>query len=187
MHHPPLVTIGAEGSQSDCDGVSPKMSARWVSRGGGVVRHGSGTLELALLVPVAPPSRGTGWLSCGLHDAAIAALRSVSVAAWTRDDSPGVFTQQGQLGVFGMTVCEGVSRYGLSLYLTQPADGAPIPRGSRTGEPMTTLARLRNGPPPIAAFRQRLIEAVVASLGLGQTIVTTGHEQLARGRRDSPL
>ena len=187
--HPPLITIGAEGS---CRELPPedvtRPAVRWVSRGGGAVLHGPGQLSLALLLPVERWQLGTGDLRELVHDAAIAAVAELGVAVHTRRDRSGLFTQQGQVGVFGMAVEHGVSSFGLffnvvdSPLLRGFVGRPPRPSGrADTDSPVgiTSLEAVRMGRVEGGTLRAALIRHVAARLQ-AEVRLFTGHEQLAR-------
>ena len=171
---PAGVTIGADGSRDDarvCDPAAPPPT--WVSRGGGAIPLGPGILTASLLLPVDRLRLGVSDLRERTEAAGIATLAALKVAAH-RGESPGLFTRQGQVGWFGMSVEQGVSRGGLTIAVA----AASQPLYELPGA--TCLDAVRTARTPMSAVRQTLASELAAAFGYDTVNTFTGHEQLRR-------
>ena len=102
--HPPLITIGREGSRSDVladeqELTSRNLDVRWMNRGGGAVVHGPGQLAV---YPILPLDR----LGCGLGDyrerlrTAVAEMcRELRVPTWNTGGAQVWHVQTNGMGV----------------------------------------------------------------------------------------
>jgi lipoyl(octanoyl) transferase len=184
--HPPVITIGREGSQADlCCGseelTARQIEVRWLNRGGGALVHLPGQLALYPILPLA--HRGLGLaayrerLELGLLDM----CREVRIRAWRRPSVAGVFCRGGQVASVGVAVRQWVSSYGLFVNVNPRMDAVHLVR-SGDGR-ASSLAAERGVPVPMPSVRESLIRRLAARLDYERYHLYTGHPLLKRTRR----
>ncbi|MGH7174381.1 MAG: lipoyl(octanoyl) transferase LipB [Gemmataceae bacterium] len=184
--HPPIVTVGRDGSPADirCDFEelrARRWPLRWVNRGGRTLLHLPGQLAIYPILPL-------DWRGLGLADylerlqrILVAVLDDFSVQAVTRSEQPGVWVGQRLLAGVGVAVCDWVAYYG--AYLNVNPDLLPfriVRTGAKEHEPMTSLVRERRGPVRPALVRQRLLEHFLAAFPFERTALFSHHPCLGR-------
>ncbi|HTU93061.1 MAG TPA: lipoyl(octanoyl) transferase LipB [Gemmataceae bacterium] len=179
--HPPLLTVGRDGSPADirCDIDELRLRGcpvRWVNRGGGVLLHLPGQLAVYPILPL-------DWRHLGLTDyiarlqrVLVAVLDDFSVPAVTQPGQPGVWAGRRLIAGVGVAVRDWVAYYG--AYLNINADLLPF-RIVRTAvgeqESMTSLVRERRAPLRPALVRERLLEHFTAVFPFARTALFTHH------------
>lgn len=186
--HPPLVTIGREGSRSDVlveprELVSRQMEIQWLNRGGGCYVHAPGQLAIYPILPLQRLGIGLDDYRVLLEEAVIATCRELRVPAWRFDDEPGVFCRLGQVAHLGITVQSWIAHHGLFLNVSPAMELMRLVQSNRTGERVTSLATQRGRQTPMHAVRESIIRQLVSGLGYERFHVYTGHPLLRRTRR----
>jgi lipoyl(octanoyl) transferase len=182
--HPPLITVGRDGSPADihCGLDELRMRRwplRWVNRGGGSLLHLPGQLAVYPIVPL--DWRGLGlaaYVEC-LQRILIAVLDDFSVPGVTRPGQPGVWVGQRLIAGVGVAVRDWVAYFGAVLNVNPDLFPFRILRcvpGDR--EPMTSLVRERRGPLRPALVRERLLEHFLAAFPFERTALFTNHHCL---------
>src|SRR5438874_1141026 len=115
--HPPLITVGRQGSRSHilCDSDelrARRWSMRWVNRGGGCVLHQPGQLAVYPILPLDRIGLGLRSYLDRLHDVVIAVLGEYRIAGAARANVPGVWVGDRPIAVTGVAVRDWVSYYG---------------------------------------------------------------------------
>ncbi len=179
--HPPILTVGRDGSPADirCDFEELRTRGwpvRWVNRGGGTLLHLPGQLAIYPILPL-------DWRQLGLTDylvrlqrILVAVLDDFSVPAFTRLGQPGVWAGRRLVAGVGVAVRDWVAYYG--AYLNVDADLIPfrIVRSEPSEhEPMTSLVRERRAPLRPALVRERLLEHFTAAFPFERTAVFSHH------------
>lgn len=188
--HPPLVTIGREGSREDVqvdpdELVSRGIDVRWLNRGGGCLVHAPGQLAVYPVVPLKRVGMTPGGFLGLLEESVIATCRDLRVKAWRSDARPGVFCRLGQFAHVGIAVKSWVSYHGLFLNVSPAMELMRLAR-SAGGEPVTSLAAQRVRRTSMHAVREGIIHHLAAMLGYERHHVYTGHPLLRRTRRLVP-
>jgi len=185
--HPPLITVGREGSRADLHADSDELTARqievrWLNRGGGAIVHGPGQLAV---YPILPLDR----LCCGLvqyrdrmETAVAETCRELRAPAFRNDRDPGVRTRCGQFAFLGAAVKSWVSYHGMFINVAPRMDLMRMVRPAGNSR-ITSLAAQRLRPTSMHAVREAMIRHLADQFGYDQTHVYTGHPLLKRERR----
>lgn len=185
--HPPLLTIGREGSRAhilceQSDLVAREMEVRWLNRGGGCIVHAPGQLALYPIIPL----RRRGHGLCDYRDLLAATLldlcREMRVPAHRRDQEPGVWCRGGQVAHLGIAVRDWVSYHGAFVNISPNMDSLRLVR-SVTGGRMSSLSAECLRPITMHAARESLIRNFAARLGYERYHLYTGHPLLRRTKR----
>jgi lipoyl(octanoyl) transferase len=179
--HPPILTVGRDGSPADirCDIDELRRRGwpvRWVNRGGGALLHLPGQLAIYPILPLDWRRLGLADYLARLQRILVAVLDDFSVSADTRPGQPGVWTGRRLVAGVGVAVRDWVAYYG--AYLNIDADLFPF-RIVRTGpnepEPMTSLVRERRAPLRPALVRERLLEHFTTAFPFARTALFSHH------------
>ena len=184
--HPPLITVGREGSSTDLrctrqDLIARQISVRWMNRGGGSVVHVPGQLAAYPILSLA--ARGWGLVDYRdrLRSALLDACLELRVKATINPDSSGIFARTGMLGQVGVAIRRGVSTHGLFLNVSAHADALGLVR-TPWGR-MSSLSVERGGVVPMSKVRECLIRRLVERLEFDRHHWHTGHPLLVRSKR----
>jgi lipoyl(octanoyl) transferase len=188
--HPPLITVGRQGSRSffHCDDEelrAQQWRVRWVNRGGGCLLHLPG--QLAIYPILALDRIGLdlpGYLD-RLRSVLAATLDDFAIRCQPGDRRAEMNVARRPIAVIGAAVRDWVTYYGAALNINP--DLAPfrlVRCGDRYQEPMTSLERERHGPLRPALVRERLIEHFAAQFQCDRVSLFFDHPQLpVRPRR----
>lgn len=118
--HPPVVTIGREGSQTHLRRDVSEFNklgieVRWLNRGGGAWMQCPGQIAIYPIVPLRRLGFGLAEYRQRLELAVLDVCRELHVAAHCIDEEPGVFCSLGQLATVGVAVRSWVTTHGLTL------------------------------------------------------------------------
>jgi lipoyl(octanoyl) transferase len=118
VEHPPVATLGRRGEASDVfDATLPVFN---IERGGKATYHAPGQLVVYPIVHLGEGNRDVrAWVRC-VEGFAIALLAHFGIAAHTRVDSPGVWTDATgkKIASIGVAIQHWVSFHGLALNVT---------------------------------------------------------------------
>jgi lipoyl(octanoyl) transferase len=185
--HPPLITVGREGSFRHLlceprDLQARRWHVRWVNRGGGCLLHVPGQLAV---YPVFPLDR----LGLSLP-AYLERLQKVLVDVMAdfhvpgeafRSTGPGVWVGPRLVAGVGVAVRDWVTYYGAYLNINPALEPFRLVRsGGPLAGPMTSLERERHGPLRPALVRERLLEHFAARFEFGRTSLFSDHPTLSR-------
>jgi lipoyl(octanoyl) transferase len=182
--HPPLITVGRDGSPADLRYGLDELRARrwpmrWVNRGGGSLLHLPGQLAIYPIVPLDWRGLGLAAYVEYLQRILIAVLDDFSVQGVTRPTQPGVWVGRRLIAGVGVAVRDWVAYFGAVLNINPDLFPFRILRsapGDR--EPMTSLVRERRGPLRPALVRERLLEHFTAAFPFERTALFTSHHCL---------
>ncbi len=186
--HPPIVTIGREGSQTQlCCDVSEfsklGIDVRWLNRGGGAWVQCPGQLAVYPVIPLQRRGLGLAEYRKRLEQAVLDVCRELCVAAHRIDEEPGVFCKLGQLATVGVAVRSWVSSHGLTVNVRPDLSLVRQTRPNIRGLRATSLEAVRQRPTVIPKVRESLIRNLAERLGYEQTHVYTHIPGLKRTRR----
>lgn len=184
--HPPIVTVGRQGSQADllCEMeelTARQMEIRRLHRGGGMLVHAPGQVALYPILPVERLGLGLAAYRERLESAVIDACGEFHVEARRREEEAGVWCRSGQLAFVGATVRGGVSSHGVFVNVGPRMDLLRLVR-SGSGR-ITSLSAERRSPTAMAPVRESLIRNLAALLNYDRYHLYTGHPLLKRTRR----
>lgn len=186
--HPPLVTIGREGSHSHLlvepdELAARQIEVRWLNRGGGNVLHGPGQLCVYPIVPLDRLQIGLFEFRKRLATAMFDVCREMKVAAWTKPDETGLWCRCGQFATIGAAVKNWVSYHGMFVNVCPDLQSLRMVQWNRSGDRVTSLAAQRVRMTSMHSVRARLIRQLANHLGYHNTHIFTGHPLLRRTRQ----
>jgi len=186
--HPPLITMGREGSLAHvhCDReelVARQIDVRWLNRGGGTLLHAPGQLAAYPLIPLQERGLGLAEYRRRLERAVIDVCAEFRVPAWSAPDAPGVWTRCGQVAHLGVAVRSWISYHGLYLNVCPPLDLLRLVCGQAATARVSSLAAERLRAIAMPSARGSLIRHLAAQLGYARYHIYTGHPLLRRTRR----
>ncbi len=186
--HPPLVTIGREGSRAhlrveDREFIARQLEVRWTNRGGGCLVHCPGQLAVYPVVPIDRICIRPADYIGRLIEAVIDLCTELRVPAWPSEDGRGVSCRLGRFASIGAAVRAGVTYHGMFVNVAPPMDLIRLVENGPRGERQTSLSAQRARATEMHAVREGLIRHVSGVLGYSQHHLYTGHPLLRRTRR----
>ncbi len=190
--HPPLVTIGREGSRAhlladDREFAARQMEVRWSNRGGGCLVHGPGQLAAYPIVPLDRIGVSPSEYADRLCEAVIDLCTELRVAAWPSETGRGVSCRLGRFAVVGAAVKSWTTYHGLFVNVAPDMNAMRLVDGGPRSERWTSLSAQRGRPTEMHAVREGLVRHLAAVLGYEKHHVHTGHPLLRRTVRKVPL
>lgn len=184
--HPPLITVGREGSRSHIvcppeELIARQMEVRWIGRGGGCIAHLPGQLAVYPILPLDRRNLGLAALRERLEQAVIEMCGELRLAAWRQKEPAGVWSRGGQLAQLGVSVRSGVTSQGLFVNVNPRMDALRLIR-TESGR-ITSLSAERRIPTAMSTVRESLIRRLAARLEYERYHLYTGHPLLRRTRR----
>ncbi len=185
--HPPTISIGREGSQSQIAASDGQLSAcrvetEWVSRGGGTVLHAPGQLAIYAMLPLQRIKAGVRWLRRSFETSIQHACHELRVPAKRRDDEPGLWSRGGQIGHFGASLKLGISLHGFFLNVS-PEPSLMKFVTDRNGHRVTSLQDQLLRRIPMSAAKESVIRHLATTFGYETIHTFTGHPLLKRTRQ----
>src|SRR6266852_2171827 len=159
--HPPLVTIGRQGSWRHILCAPDELKARrwpvrWVNRGSGCVLHHPGQLTIYPILALDRLGLGLRSYLERLQQVLIALLDDFSVRAQMHPINTSIWTGGRPIADFGVAVRDWVTYFGAVLNVNPDLEEFRLVRtGGSAGGIMTSLARERHGPVRPSLVRER--------------------------------
>lgn len=185
--HPPLITVGRQGSRAHILCEPPELRARqwpvrWVNRGGGCLLHLPGQLAVYPIISLETFRLGLQAYLERLQRVLLAVLDDFGIRGETHSSQAGIWVGPRPIAAIGVAVRDWVTYYGAVLNVNPALDAFRLVRSGpdRNGSFMTSLARERRGPVHPAMVRQRLIENFAAIFPRARTSLFFDHPTLAR-------
>lgn len=182
--HPPLITVGRQGSRSHILLEPEELRARqwrvrWVNRGGGCLVHLPGQVALYPVLALDQLGLNLPTYLDRLHQVVIAALREFHLRTSVWAGPEGVWAGSRLIAGTGVAVRDWVSYYGTVVNLHPNLE---LFRGVHCGGagPMTSLERERRGPLRPSLVRQRLLEHFSSCFPFDRTTLFSDHPSLSR-------
>jgi lipoyl(octanoyl) transferase len=192
--HPPLITVGRDGSPAhiryDLDDLrTRRWPVRWVNRGGGCLLHLPGQLAIYPIVPLVGQGLGVAAYLERLHRLIVATLDDFGVPARMRPGQPGVWVGARLIASVGIAVRDWVAYFGAALNIDPDLFPFRMVRTSpNETEPMTSLARERRGPLRPSLVRERLLDHFNDAFPFERTALFFNHPCLEhRPARSAPV
>ena len=183
--HPPLITIGREGSrqnvlagQHDLDAC--EIPVRWVARGGGAILHASGQLAVSLILPLNRLGIGAGDFRERVEEALLETCREMQVPAKRSPGATGLWSRGGQLAGFGAAVNNGTSSHGAYLNVNPDPSFLRMVESSPPGERITSVEAQRGRRIDMSQVREAVIRHLAREFGYTRTHLYTSHPLLKR-------
>jgi lipoyl(octanoyl) transferase len=186
--HPPLVTIGREGSRAhlladEREFAARQIRIRWTNRGGGCLVHCPGQLAVYPIVPLDRLGIRPAEYAGRLMDAVIDLCTELRVPAWPSEDGRGVSCRLGRFASIGAAIKSGVAWHGLFVNVAPSMDLVRLTDTGPNSERQTSLSAQRARPTEMHAVREGLMRHIAGVLGYGRHHVYTGHPLLKRTYR----
>ncbi|MGD9645043.1 MAG: lipoyl(octanoyl) transferase LipB [Pirellulales bacterium] len=183
--HPPVVTIGRQGSRAhfradEREFESRQIPVRWVNRGGGCLVHAPGQLAVYPIVPLDAFGWTVGQYLARFQQAWQAVLGEMGIPAQTRVGRHGLWGRTGQLVTFGVAVNGWTTYHGAflnvdpSMTLQHLVDNDPVDH-----TPFTSLVVERQQPIKMQLVRARLIGHLATAFEVERQHLYSGHPYLA--------
>lgn len=169
LEHPPVFTLGLAGKVEHV--LAPgNIPVIHIDRGGQVTYHGPGQLLVYPLIDLKRLRLGVRALVEAIENSVIATLKEFDIAALSKREAPGVYTQDGRkLASLGLRVRHGCSYHGLAFNVAM--DLEPFSRINPCGYAglqMTQVSEL-GGPNEVNAVALRLKPHLLEYLGYNKT------------------
>jgi lipoyl(octanoyl) transferase len=183
--HPPLITIGREGSrthvlasQHDLDAC--EVPVRWVARGGGAVLHTMGQLAVSPILPLDRLRIGVGDFRNRIEEGLLAVCRALRVPAKRSPAAPGLWSRGGQLASFGAAVKNETTCHGAYLNVNPDPGFLSMVESCPPGERVTSLEIQRGRRTEMSRVREAIIGHLASAFGYNRIHVYTSHPLLKR-------
>jgi lipoyl(octanoyl) transferase len=186
--HPPVITIGREGSRTDVL-ADPQtlqgcaVEVRWVARGGGALMHAPGQLAVYPVLPLDRLGLGVSEFRSRVEESLAAACREATVVPKRTAEAPGLWCRGGQLASLGAAVKSGVSLHGAFLNVCPDPSFLCMVDSWPTGERVTSLEMERCRPVSMPLIREAVLRHFAQSFGYDRMHAYTGHPLLQRRMR----
>ncbi|HXG12956.1 MAG TPA: lipoyl(octanoyl) transferase LipB [Gemmataceae bacterium] len=184
--HPPLITVGRQGSRGHilCDADELKArrwSVRWVNRGGGCLLHLPGQLAVYPILALDRLGLGLRAYLDRLEAVLADVLADFQIPCQTRPGQAGLWVGSRPIATIGVAVRDWVTYFGAALNVNPDLGPFRLVRcGGPEDGPMTSLERERRGPLRPSLVRERLLEHFAARFGFDRTALFFGHPALGR-------
>lgn len=184
--HPPLITVGRQGSRGHIhfepeELLARRWPVRWVNRGGGCILHLPGQLAVYPILPLDQLEMGLQEYLDRFQRVLLDVLDDFQIHAEVRPGLAGVWVGSRLLAAVGVAVRDWVAYYGAAFNVNPDLELFRQIRNGGPGDgPMTSLERERRGPLKPALVRERLIEHFVTAFGFEQVALFFNHPALAR-------
>jgi lipoyl(octanoyl) transferase len=184
--HPPLITVGRQGSWAQIlyepeELQARRWTVRWVNRGGGSLLHLPGQLAIYPILALDQLGLAVPAYLDQLHDLIADVLGEFSIEASQNAGMADVWVGARPIAGIGVAVRHWVSYYGAFLNVNPDLHLLRHVRyGGADAEPMTSLERERRGPLRPSLVRERLIERFADRFRFTRTALFFDHPALGR-------
>src|SRR5436305_9011837 len=121
VEHPPIVTIGRQGSRSQLHDAADGLDVCFVNRGGAAWLQSPGQIALYGVVPLDPPKLGIERLRNGLYETFLGVLEEFQIFGERDESNGGVLVNGRQIAAVGAAVKGWVSCHGGVLNVALPS------------------------------------------------------------------
>jgi lipoyl(octanoyl) transferase len=188
--HPPLITVGRQGSFVHLLLGPRELEARcwpvrWVNRGGGCLLHLPGQLAIYPILPLDRLGLSVQGYLDRLQQVLVDVLADFGVPGEIVPGQAGVWAGGRPIAGIGVAVRDWVSYYGAYLNINPALRPFRWVRCAGNGAPsMTSLERERHRPIRSAQVRERLLEHFASRFPFARTTLFSDHP-LLRSRASS--
>lgn len=184
--HPPIVTIGRQGSSGDVQIESQeleqkRLDVRWVNRGGGAVLHLSGQLAVYPIVPLNARGWNIGDFLQMLQTCLQGGVDETGISLQTLPDRAGLWGRTGLIAAVGVAIKSNVSYFGAYVNVNPTiAWTRRIRTDSVSRQPMSSLMVERRNGVKMTTVRESIVRHLATAMGSGKYHVHTRHPLLVR-------
>ena len=183
--HPPIVTIGREGSHSQISGSEQDLKAsqievRWINRGGGAIFHAPGQLAVYPLIPLKRIGLGIHDYQTVLEQAVIKMAKEQGIVAQVQPGSSGISSRCGQFSFLGAAIKSWISYYGMYINVSPDMKLLRLIDSNQYDHRLTSLSATLTREASMSSVRESLVRQLVSQLGYQQTHIFTQHPLLHR-------
>jgi lipoyl(octanoyl) transferase len=183
--HPPLITVGRQGSYFHLlleprELVARRWQVRWVNRGGGCVLHLPGQLAVYPVFPLDRLGLDVQAYLDRLQQVLVNVLADFEVAGEVLPGRAGVWASGRLIAGVGVAIRDWVTYYGAYLNINPAL--RPFRLVCCAGDhelPMTSLERERHRPIRPAQVRERLLEHFADRFAFARTSLFSDHPALS--------
>lgn len=193
--HPPIVTIGREGSRAhirpnidllaaclrpheQINTESSGSPVHWVSRGGGAMLHMPGQVACYPIVPLELLGLSAARYLEELQNISLELLTKFDLNGTIDEDRPGVRVNGRRVVHLGVAIREGITSFGLVVNVNPnlgpfhevQCDGDPIP--------MTSIQRESPLRVRVSGIRQLLLDLIASRFGFDRVSIFHNHPSL---------
>jgi lipoyl(octanoyl) transferase len=168
VEHPPIITIGRQGSRSQLeDEPAEALDVRFVNRGGAAWLQTPGQIAMYGVLPLDPPAIGVERLRNGLYESLIGTLEEFQIFAERDETNGGIVVNGKQIGAVGAAVKGLVSCQGgvLNVALTKGRERILRPHPAVTERKETCMLRERLLPVRPGTIRETLARKFAEAFG----------------------
>jgi lipoyl(octanoyl) transferase len=186
--HPPVITIGREGSRAHlrCEPqelVAREVGVRWLNRGGGCLVHVPGQLAIYPILPLQRIGMGLADYRQALEKTLLGVCEESRVAAWQQASDPGIWCRSGQLGFLGAAVKSWISYHGAFLNVAPDLDWMQLCQVNSVGRRSSSLSVERLRQTSMHGVRESVARLLAAACGYHRYHIYTGHPLLRRTKK----
>jgi lipoyl(octanoyl) transferase len=184
--HPPLITVGRQGSWAHilCDREELRARGwrvRWVNRGGGCLLHMPGQTAIYPILALDRLGMGVQDYLDRLHAVLVTLLDDFSIRGENRPGQSGVWVARRPIAGVGVAIRDWVAYYGAVLNINP--DLQPfrfVQTAGPAGRTMTSIESERRGRLRPALVRERLVEQFSDRFRFARTSLFFDHPLLER-------
>lgn len=186
--HPPLITIGREGSRAHLrceprDLEAREIDVRWLNRGGGCLVHVPGQLAIYPILPLQRIGMGLANYRQALETALLGVCEEARIAAWQQASDPGIWCRSGQIGFLGAAVKSWISYHGAFLNVAPDLDWMRLCDVNSLGRRSSSLSVERLRPTSMHGVRESVARLLAKACGYHRYHIYTGHPLLRRTKK----
>lgn len=186
--HPPLLTIGRNGSRSHllCDPGDLKarqIDVRWINRGGGCWLHLPGQLAVYPILSLESCNFGLADYIERLERTLLDVAAEFRIAASVRERGYGLWSRQGQLASIGVAVRRWTTYHGFYLNVCPQLEPFRLIQQWPSGDRASSFSAERQRPIKPASVREAVVRKLAEHLGFARYYLHTGHPTLKAVRR----
>jgi lipoyl(octanoyl) transferase len=184
--HPPLITVGRQGSTSHLlcgpeELAARRWRVRWVNRGGGCLLQVPGQLAIYFILPLDRLGMGVHAYLDALSRALLRALDGFRLGSRAVARKTGIWVGERPIAAMGVAIRDWISYHGAFLNIDPDLEAFRLVRwGTAASAPMTSMARERHGSLRAAIVRERVLESFRAAFGFHRLSLFTEHPSLRR-------
>lgn len=186
--HPPIVTIGRDGSTIDLPADPRELLAQLldverVDRGGPTLVHAPGQLAAYPILPLQRLGIDIDILERLLQETALAVCQEQKVVAEADKSDRGIWSRCGKIGFCGARDLHGISCHGFFLNVCPDMTLLRAVQSARPTNRIGSLVAQCTRPIAMQSVRESFIRNLTERLGYNDFNVFSSHPLLTRARR----